>query len=102
MSRDVWDDFPNENNGTFPFNRESTAFAVDYAASYLRGCYEGWVLWLGDHGSAYEKGHMWGCVGSWYSGDWHSAAANGYISRVRDELKNHTWLKRWFGEPQYS
>jgi hypothetical protein len=73
-------------NGTFPFGRDSTAFALDYEASYLRGCYEGWISWLP------SRGHIWGCVGSWYSGDWRSAAADGYISRVRNERRNHTWL----------
>jgi hypothetical protein len=78
-------------NGTFPFNRDSTAFAVDYLASYLRGCYEGWVKWLHPAG-----GGIWGCVGSWYSGDWHSSAANDYIGLVRHEISNHTWLRRSF------
>jgi len=35
---------------------------------------------------------MWGCVGDWYAGDWHSSDANGYISRVQGELANFTWL----------
>ena len=35
----VW---PDNQNGTFPFNRDSTAFAVDYIGGELRGCYEGW------------------------------------------------------------
>jgi len=78
-------------NGTFPFNRDSTAFAVDYLGSYLRGCYEGWVKGLHPTG-----GDIWGCVGSWYSGDWHSSAADGYIRRVRNEISNHTWLDAGF------
>jgi len=78
--------YPGNQNGTFPFSRDSTAFALDYEASYLRGCYEGWISWLP------SQGDLWGCVGSWYSGDWHSTAANGYISRVQTEITNHTWL----------
>ena len=78
-------------NGTFPFSRDSTAFAVDYVGSYLRGCYEGWIKWLHPAG-----GDIWGCVGSWYSGDWHSSAADGYIRRVRNEISNHTWLDAGF------
>jgi hypothetical protein len=81
----VW---PDNQNGTFPFNRDSTAFAFDYLGAHLRGCYEGWETWLTDTTS----GDLWGCVGSWYSGDWHSTAADGYISRVRNEIANHTWL----------
>jgi hypothetical protein len=66
---------------------------VDYMASQLRGCYEGWESWLGDTSSTYAAGDIWGCVGNWYSGEWHSAAAEGYISNVQQELANLTWLK---------
>jgi hypothetical protein len=76
-------------NGTFPFSAQSTAFAMDYEAAYLRGCMEGWVSWLGSN-------DIWGCVGSWFSGDWHSPEADGYISRVQTELSNHTWLTSAF------
>ena len=34
---------PDNQNGTFPFNRDSTAFALDYLGAFLRGCHEGWV-----------------------------------------------------------
>jgi hypothetical protein len=90
-----WDDpaweapnppWPGDQNGTFPFNRNSTAFALDYEASYLRGCDEGWISWLP------SRGNIWGCVGSWYSGDWLSTAASGYISRVKNDITNHIWL----------
>jgi hypothetical protein len=83
----AWGPMAGNQNGTFPFNRNSTAFAEDYIGSYLRGCYEGWVKWLG------PSGDLWGCVGSWYSGDWHSSAANGYIDRVQTEISNHRWLQ---------
>ena len=85
--------YPGNQNGTFPFSRDSTAFAADYIGSYLRGCYEGWVKWLNPGG-----GDIWGCVGSWYAGDWHSSAADGYIGRVQNELSNHTWLSASFGD----
>ncbi len=90
-----WDDpawqapgpaYQGNQNGTFPFNRDSTAFAMDYEASYLRGCDEGWISWLP------SKGDIWGCVGSWFSGDWHSAGADNYISLVQGEITNHSWL----------
>ena len=53
-----WGQMADNQNGTFPFNRNSTAFAVDYIGAYLRGCYEGWITWLG------PAGDLWGCVGS--------------------------------------
>jgi hypothetical protein len=87
-----WGQMPANQNGTFPFNRRSTAFAVDYLASQLRGCYNGWEFFLRDSG-AYQAGDMWGCIGAWYAGDWHSADANAYISRVSKELANRTWLE---------
>jgi hypothetical protein len=78
--------FPGNQNGTFPFNRNSTAFAEDYVGSYLRGCYEGWIKWLG------PSGDIQGCVGSWYSGGWHDVDGDAYASRVQTEIDNHTWL----------
>ncbi len=97
-----WDDpawraparaWPDNQNGTFPFSRDSTAFAVDYLGSYLRGCYDGWITWLHP-----DRGDIWGCVGSWYSGDWHSSAADGYAARVQSEIRNHTWLRPAFSD----
>jgi len=92
-----WGAMSDNQNGTFPFSRDSTAFAVDYLASQLRGCFEGWQVWLGNTGAkGYAAGDMWGCVGAWYAGDWHSATAQGYISRVQNEETNRTWLTaRW-------
>lgn len=87
-----WGRMPGNQNGTYPFNRRFTAFALDYLAAQLRGCYNGWEFWLRDSGH-YRAGDLWGCVGAWYAGDWHSSAANGYIKRVRTELQNRTWLR---------
>jgi hypothetical protein len=87
-----WGPMLGSQNGTFPFSRESTAFAVDYLGSQLRGCYEGWKLFLG-HDSKYTAGDIWGCIGAWYSGDWHTARADSYISRVKDELTRFAWLQ---------
>jgi len=92
-----WGRMPDNQNGTFPFNRDSTAFALDYLGSQLRGCYEGWERWLGNTGARrYSPGDLWGCVGAWYAGEWHSPAAGGYIARVRRELADRTWLTRAF------
>jgi hypothetical protein len=89
-----WGRLRDNQNGTFPFNRDSTAFALDYLASQLRGCFEGWEWWLRNTGTGdYRSGDLWGCVGAWYSGDWHSTAADDYASRVREELARRTWLR---------
>jgi hypothetical protein len=87
--------YPGNQNGTFPFTRDSTAAAADYWGAYIRGCYEGWAYWLG---SGYKAGDLWGCVGSWFSGDWHSSAANAYISRVQGNENSRTWLTASFDD----
>jgi hypothetical protein len=85
--------WPDNQNGTFPFSRNSTAFAVDYYGSQMRGCYEDWQWELG---SSYAPGDLWGCVGSWYSGGWHDAAADGYAQRVQAAMNTQPWLTSTF------
>jgi hypothetical protein len=80
-------------NGTFPFTRNSTAMAVDYMASQIRGCYEGWQWELG---TGYQAGDLWGCAGAWYSGGWHDSAANTYISHVQGNESVEPWLTASF------
>lgn len=104
----AWDDpaweapyapYPGNQNGTFPFTRDSTAAAVDYLGSYLRGCYEGWEVWMKNSGNgSYAAGDIWGCVGSWYAGDWHSTAGDAYAGRVQSEITNATWLTASFDD----
>jgi hypothetical protein len=87
--------------GIFPWNRDSTAAALDVLGGWLRGCYNGWVWWLRDHGNrslgAYHAGDLWGCVGAWYSGNWHDGPVSGpggesYILRTRSWYKLRPWL----------
>jgi autotransporter family porin len=82
--------------GLYPWNRDSTAAAVDVLGSWLRGCYEGWVWWLRDHGNrsrgTYGPGDLWGCVGAWYSGDWH----DGDVHTQSGEEYIHR-AQRWYG-----
>jgi hypothetical protein len=80
-------------NGTFPFTRNSTAMALDYMASQIRGCYEGWQSELG---SSYTSGDLWGCAGAWYSGGWHDSRANTYISHVQANESAEPWLTASF------
>jgi hypothetical protein len=89
----AWGAWPDNQNGTFSFNRDSTAFAVDYLGGELRGCYEGWQFWLrGTSTRAYRAGDLWGCVGTWYAGAWHTHDADRYIARVRGFLHARPWL----------
>ena len=92
--------------GIFPWNRNSTAAAVDVLGGWLRGCYEGWVWWLRQHGNrsrgVYHAGDIWGCVGAWFSGNWHDGASGtpgtgeNYISRTRHWYAVRPWLRRGF------
>ncbi len=76
--------------GGFPWTEQSTALDADAQMAYLRACYDGDTPWLGN---GYQAGNVWGCIGSWYSGDWLSAAADGYISRVQAALNSQAWTE---------
>lgn len=103
-----WDDpaweapysaWPGDQNGTFPYTRDSTAAAADYWGAFMRGCYEGWEWWLKQTGTGtYAAGDIWGCIGAWYSGAWHSTAANAYIAKVQKAESNLIWLTPSFDE----
>lgn len=91
--------------GMYPWNRDSTAAAVDVLGGWLRGCYEGWVWWLREHGNrsrgVYHAGDIWGCVGAWYSGNWHDGPVRGpggenYILRTQYWFKQRPWLRPHF------
>jgi hypothetical protein len=81
--------WPGNQNGTFPFTRDSTAMALDYMASQIRGCYEGWQWELG---RSYWPGDLWGCAGAWFSGGWHDTAAETYATRVQINEGDEPWL----------
>jgi autotransporter family porin len=88
--------------GTFPHSRDSTSFNLDYLGASLRGCYEGWEEWLGPYGgnrvsgSYYGPGDIDGCIGRWYSGQWHTSAADYYTNGVRQHVSNKPWLQSAF------
>ncbi len=86
-------------NGTFPFSRDSTAFALDYAAAHLRGCMEGWITWLNNR-NGFQRGDLWGCVGVWYAGDWKIPSALQYSDRVKDLMADRLWLRPDFAESE--
>jgi autotransporter family porin len=85
----------------WPGMYNSTAFNADVTYGILRACYEGYEHWLNDveRGSQYGAGDMWGCVGRWFAGRWHTSAAEGYIVRVQDYLNQRIWESPSFQEP---
>jgi hypothetical protein len=92
--------------GIFPWNRDSTAAAVDVLGAWLRGCYEGWAWWLRGYGNrshgTYHAGDLWGCVGAWYSGAWLGGApaqpgtGENYIARAQHFYQVEPWLQPGF------
>jgi hypothetical protein len=85
--------------GTYPMSKTSTAFNVDYHAGMVRHYFEGCAGWMKNYsynGTTYAKGDLWGSVGAWYSGDWHSNAANTYINQVKDHQTKRTWATSGF------
>jgi len=79
---------PPAGRNTWPEAATSTAYNVDYTYAIWRSCYEGDLTWLG---AGYAAGDIWGCVGVWFSGQWHSAAADTYIAFVRNYFDTQIW-----------
>ena len=89
------------NTQAFPGVDKSTAMNVDYAYAVWRSCYEGKMTWLNtvERGTQYKAGDAWGCIGVWFSGRWHTAAAEEYIKRVKDYLAQRIWTTPNFQQP---
>jgi autotransporter family porin len=51
------------------------------------------MTWLNtvERGRDYAAGDMWGCLGRWFSGRWHTAPAEEYIASVGDYLAQRVW-----------
>jgi hypothetical protein len=78
----------------------STAMNVDAAYAIWRSCYDGYEIWLnsGAKSRPYHAGDLWGCIGRWFTGDWYTPAADGYIDLVKEYLSEQVWLQPSFGE----
>jgi hypothetical protein len=85
--------------GTYPLSKNDSAFNADYWAGMVRQYYEGCSTWMKDYtfnGSHYAAGDLWGSIGAWYSGNWHSNAAETYIAHVKKRLADKTWKQPGF------
>ncbi len=85
----------------WPGIADSTAFNADLTYAIWRASFEGYEWWLNDveHGEPYAAGDAWGCFGRWFSGRWHTPAAEDYIDRVQDYLGQRIWETPNFQEP---
>jgi len=83
---------------TWPEVETSTAYNADLAYSSWRDCFEGHYGWLNtvDRVGTYAAGDAWGCVGVWFSGRWHTSAAEGYISAVQGYYNQKIWTTSSF------
>lgn len=72
---------------SYPQIKTSTAFNLDLELAELRGCYDGMSTYLGN-----TRGDLWGCIGYWYSGAWHSPGGDAYAAQVQSELAAKPWL----------
>jgi hypothetical protein len=83
---------------SWPGIGDSTSMNADTAYGIWRACYDGYEVWLNNvpHVGTYRKGDLWGCVGRWYAGRWHTAAAEDYISLVKRYLAEKIWLTKKF------
>jgi hypothetical protein len=85
---------------TWPGIRRSTAMNADTAYAIWRACFEGYEHWLNDvdRGRQYAAGDAMGCMGRWFAGRWHTAAADQYVAKVKDYLERRVWETRDFQE----
>jgi hypothetical protein len=82
----------------FPMATDSSAYNLDEALAARRSCFEGNEPWLNtvDRGSDYAAGDIWGCIGTWFAGRWHTSAADEYAAAVRDLLDQQIWATAGF------
>ena len=75
------------------YAKRSTAFNADYYGAIIRAYYDGKMSWLNDveRGTDYKPGDLYGSLGAWFAGRWHTQPANDYIQRVKATLKARTW-----------
>ena len=85
--------------GTYPLSKDATAFNVDYYAGMVRHYFEGCATWMKSYsfnGYTYAAGDLYGSIGAWFSGDWHSDAAHSYVSSVQRNEANRVWAAAGF------
>jgi hypothetical protein len=86
---------------SWPGIERSTAMSADVAYAIWRSCYDGYETWLNTvtHVGTYRAGDVWGCVGRWSAGRWHTPAAQQYIAKVKLYLRERIWTNPDFQQP---
>ena len=89
-------------HGGWPYTQDDTALDADYWGARLRACFDGAFYnggsWLYNgqtiaqviaaHGEDYA---LWGCIGSWFSGQWYDSGAQSYIAKVQSDYTSQPW-----------
>jgi autotransporter family porin len=85
----------------WPGIANSTAMNADLGYAIFRVCFEGYETWLNtvERGQTYAPGDVWGCVGRWFSGRWHTQAGEDYVARVKGYLDQKIWTTPNFQQP---
>lgn len=86
--------------GTYPLSLKATAFNADYWGAMMRYYYDGLATWLNQtccfSGVRYEAGDIYGAFGAWYTGRWHTEAAERYITSLKRRMAERPWLEPGF------
>jgi hypothetical protein len=92
--------YPYESS-SWPGIERSTAMNADTAYAIWRSCYDGYETWLNTvtHVGTYHAGDVWGCVGRWFAGRWHTPPAQQYIAQVKRYLSERIWTTPDFQQP---
>jgi len=85
----------------WPMAWTSSAFNLDFRAAYWRACMNGDVLYYywdvpssgypAYSASGNTSQMQWGCIGSWYSGEWYDPAALSYIADIENLYNTRPW-----------
>ncbi len=86
---------------SWPGIAKSTAMNADTAYAIWRSCFDGYETWLNTvtHVGKYHGGDLWGCVGRWFDGRWHTGPAQQYIAKVKQYMRERIWTTRDFQQP---
>ena len=90
-------------HGGWPYTQNDTALDADYWGARMRACFDGafynggsWLYngqtiaqGIATHGEDYA---LWGCIGSWFSGQWYDSGAESYIAKVQSAYASQPWL----------
>jgi hypothetical protein len=85
----------------WPMSQQDTAFNAEFVYGWIRNCYEGWADYLyqltpSPGYARYHAGDIWGCLGFWFSGGWYTSGAINYITIIKQDYQQKTWLQPGF------